>query len=100
MPLFWAKKEVFEWVRSGKKTIDIRKGKAFRGDIAVFQFGNQYVRLRISQKITGKLSEVISSENYTQVVPSARSVNEAFDYLHKIYGDYEGNFTAYYLVNK
>jgi len=30
------KKEVFEWIRIGQKNIELRKGKAKEGDVAVF----------------------------------------------------------------
>jgi ASC-1-like (ASCH) protein len=97
MPLFEATTEVFEWVKAGKKTIDIRKGKAIRGEIAVFQCGNRYFRPRILKKITGRLYEIINYKNYSQVVPSAKNVDGAIDYIVKIYHTSEGYFTAYYL---
>jgi len=28
------KKEVFEWIRSGQKNIELRRGKAKKGDVA------------------------------------------------------------------
>jgi hypothetical protein len=28
MPLFMVKKEVFRWIRLGRKTVELRKGKA------------------------------------------------------------------------
>ena len=31
MPLFMVKKEVFEWIRSGQNTIELRKGIAKKG---------------------------------------------------------------------
>lgn len=34
------KKEVFEWIKNGQKTIELRKGKAKKGDEAVFQRGS------------------------------------------------------------
>jgi ASC-1-like (ASCH) protein len=33
------KKEVFEWIKAGRKTIELRTGKAKAGDQAVFQCG-------------------------------------------------------------
>jgi hypothetical protein len=38
------KKEVFEWVRTGQKTIKLRKGKPKQGDDAVFQCGRNILR--------------------------------------------------------
>ena len=37
--LFMVKKEVFEWIRTGQKNIELRRGKAKKGDVAVFQCG-------------------------------------------------------------
>jgi len=34
------KKEVFEWIRIRQKNIELRKGKAKKGDVAVFQCGS------------------------------------------------------------
>jgi hypothetical protein len=36
MPLFMVKKEVFEWTRTGQKTIELRRGKAKQDNNAVF----------------------------------------------------------------
>jgi len=33
------KNEVFEWIRTGQKNIELRKGKAKKGDVLVFQCG-------------------------------------------------------------
>jgi len=34
--LFMVKKEVFEWIRIGQRTIELRRGKVTYGDGAVF----------------------------------------------------------------
>ena len=47
MPLFLAKKEVFEWLSQGQKTIDVRKGTLKPGEIAFFQSGSHALRLKI-----------------------------------------------------
>jgi len=100
MPLFQATKEVFEWIKAGKKTIDVRKAKPFLGEKAVFQCGNRYARPRILKRVTGTLNQIITIDNYKQIVPSAKSVGEARQYLINIYHTSEGDFTAYYLENK
>jgi ASC-1-like (ASCH) protein len=97
MPLFLAKKEVYAWIKEGKKTIDVRKGNARRGEIAVFQSGANSLRLPIVKKETGKLAEVIRKDNYQQVVPSAENLEAAIGYLCDLYGACGGVFTAYYL---
>jgi len=35
------KKEVFEWIGTGQKTIELRRGKSKQGDHAVFQCGKE-----------------------------------------------------------
>lgn len=98
MPLFPAKKEVFTWIKDGKKTIDVRKGKARRGEIAVFQSGPRYMRLQIIRKETGKLTEIIRTDNYRLVIPSAETRDGALGYLRGLYGADDGLFTAYYVA--
>lgn len=97
MPLFPAKREVFAWIKDGKKTIDVRKGKARRGEVAVFQSGPQCLRLKIIKKETGKLTDVIRADNYQSVIPTAKSLQGARDYLLGLYKGVDGLFTAYYL---
>ncbi|MCW4006833.1 MAG: hypothetical protein NWF04_09645 [Candidatus Bathyarchaeota archaeon] len=95
--MFQTKKEVFGWVKEGKKTIDIRKGRPFRGDMAVFQCGAHHLRLPIIKKETGKLTDIINKDNYHQVIPPAKTLQHAVDYLRGIYGVENGIFTAYYV---
>ena len=97
LPLFPAKREVFAWVKDGRKTIDVRKGKARRGEIAVVQSGPSHLRLKIVKKETGKLADVIRADNYRSIIPTAKSLQGARDYLCGLYGDGDGLFTAYYL---
>jgi len=40
------KKEVFEWIRTGQKTLELRRGKAMKGDVAVFQCERNILRRR------------------------------------------------------
>jgi len=97
-PLFQTKKEVYAWLREGRKTIDVLKGKARRGDIAVFQSIAMHLRLPIAKKETGTLTEVIRADNYRQIIPPANSVEEALSYLLGLYTAHNGTFTAYYLA--
>ena len=98
MPLFLAKKEVYAWIKDGRKTIDVRKGTARRGEIAVFLSGANNLRLLIVKKETGKLNEIIRAENFRLVIPSAQNLENALDYLRGIYGSEDGVFTAYHLT--
>jgi len=43
------KKEVFEWIRTGQKTIELRRGKAKKGDVAVFQSGRNILRRQFNR---------------------------------------------------
>ncbi len=97
LPWFLAKKEVFQWLISGKKTIDVRKGNPKSGDIAVFQSGSDLWRLKIVKTEVGLLSEILRSDNFRAVVPSALELEDAVDYLKRIYGVCDGVFTAYYV---
>ena len=92
-----AKKEVFAWLKAGTKTIDVRKGRPWSGDVAVFQSGANYLELKILKKETGARTEVITQENFKLVIPTAKQLKDALDYLQGIYGTEEGVFTAYHL---
>jgi len=64
MPLFLVKKEVFEWIKSGNKTIELRKGKAKKGDVAVFQCGRNIIRRKIIRKEEGILKDVLREDKH------------------------------------
>jgi len=98
LPVFRTKKEAFEWLRIGEKTIDIRKGKCLRGETAVYLSGRNVLRLKIAKKETGLLREIVRSDNYKLIIPSAANVEIAVAYLLGIYEGYDGIFTAYYVV--
>ena len=98
MPLLYARKEVFEWLKQGKKTIDVRKGSPRLGEIAVFQSGPNILRLKIVKKESGQLMDILRLDNYRAVIPSAMQLGDAVDYLRGIYGVYDGVFTAYYVA--
>lgn len=91
------KKEVFAWLKEGVKSVEVRKGKSLKGNMAIFQSGTSRLELPIIKKETGKLTEVIIQENFMAIVPTASSLLEARDYLKGIYNTEEGVFTAYHL---
>jgi len=97
LPLLYAKKEVFNWLKKGKKTIEVRRGKARRGEIAVFQSGPQTLRFKIVKRESGQLMDVLRQDNFSGVVPSAAELGDAVNFLRRIYGVYDGVFTAYYI---
>ena len=97
MPWFLAKKEVFQWLAQGQKTIDVRKGNPKPGEIAVFQSGPNVLRLKVVKTESGQLTDVLRSDNFRAVIPSAMVLGDAIGYLQGIYGVDDGVFTAYYV---
>ena len=89
-------KEVFEWIINKEKNIELRKGKAEKGDEAVFQCGRNIVRGKIIKGEEGNLTDVLRKDSYKNIVPSANTLEEAINYIKKLYGTTEGVFTAYY----
>jgi ASC-1-like (ASCH) protein len=98
LPLLRTKKEVYEWLKQGKKTIDIRKGKPLRGEIAVFEAGPHMLRLKIVRKESGRLLDLVRADNYRLIIPYAETLESAIDYLRNLYDDCDGIFTAYHVV--
>jgi len=93
------KKEVFEWIRTGQKTIELRRGRAREGDNAVFQCGRNIIREKIFKKEEGSLTEVLRQDNYKNIIPIAHSLEEAITYLKGLYGIVEGRFTTFLKPN-
>jgi len=98
LPWFLAKKEVFQWLAQGQKTIDVRKGVLKPGEIAVFQSGPNVLRVKIVKTESGQLTDVLRSDNFRAVVPSAAVLGDAVGYLRGIYEVDGGVFTAYYVA--
>ncbi len=95
LPVFLAKREVFDWLLQGQKTIDVRKGRPIVGDTAVFMSGPRRLALRVVGVQSGLLGEVVREDNFRLVIPSAGSVAEALAYFRGLYGVCDGVFTAY-----
>jgi ASC-1-like (ASCH) protein len=89
------KKEVFEWIETGRKTIELRKGKAKSGDQAVFQWGRNILRGKIAKRDEGNLQTLLQKLDFKQIIPTANSIKEATAYIRKLYGTTDGPFTAY-----
>lgn len=68
------------------ENIELRKGKARKGDEVVFQCGRRIVRGRITRKEEGTLEDVLRQDNYKKIIPIANSLEEAIDYLKRLYG--------------
>ena len=96
MPAFRTKKEVHDWIKSGKKTIELRKGKTQNGDSITFLNGrNGKIKGRILRRQEGTLRDVLSEATYKRIVPTARNLGEAMEFIRRIYPSAEGTFTAY-----
>jgi ASC-1-like (ASCH) protein len=89
------KKGVFEWIKTGQKTIELRKGKAKSGEQAVFQCGRNIIRGKIISKDEEDLLTLLRNLNFREIIPTAESVEQAIVYIKKLYGTTEGTFTAY-----
>jgi len=93
-----AKKEVFEWLKIGRKTIDIRRGKPKQTDKVLFVSGPNRLEMRVVGIQSGRLNELIRQDNFRQIIPSAESMDDAIVYLCRIYGAVDCVFTAYFVV--
>jgi hypothetical protein len=97
VPVFRTKKEAYDRLRSGKKIMDVRKGKPIRGQIAVYLSGRKVLRLKIVRSETGSLHEIVRMDNFRLIVPSSDSIDNAVSYVEAFYLGYSGVFTAYYV---
>ncbi len=66
--------------------------------MAVYLSGRSVLKMKITKKETGRLEEIVRSDNYGLVIPSAVTVEGALAYLHQLYDGYDGVFTAYYVA--
>jgi ASC-1-like (ASCH) protein len=98
LPVFRTKKEPFEWLIMGRKTIDVRKGNAIQGDVAVYICGREILKMKIVKQETGALREVIREDNFRRIIPMAVNLEDAVSYLSGLYSGSDGFFTAYYVV--
>ena len=96
MPLFMVKRESFEWIRSGRKRVEVRKRRMERGVNAVFLCSKWMLKGKIVRKERGKLSDVVNGSNFRDVIPVAENLREALEYIERLYGKSEDEFTAYY----
>ena len=97
MPLLFVRKEVFEWLKQGKKTIDVRKGTGKNGDFALFQCGPHILRFIIVKREVGTLGDIVRLDNYLQIIPTAADIHDAIAFFQRLYGECAGFFAAYYV---
>ena len=55
--------------------------------------------MKITERETGRLEQVVRSDNYRLVIPSALTIEEAVAYLRQFYDGYDGVFTAYHVAS-
>ncbi len=97
MPLFYSKKEILPWIKNGSKTIEIRRGNPKKGETAFFSSGPNKFSLSIIKRETGRITDLIRPDNYTSIIPIAKTLEDAIRYVQNLYGTDKGIFTAYYL---
>ncbi len=102
MPTFLTKKQAYDWIKRGDKTIDLRRGKQSKGDTIVFLSGHmQFVKGRIVKKQEGTLQELLNEDTYKKIVPIAKNLDEALVFIKEIYPLTDDIFTAYeFQLNK
>jgi hypothetical protein len=97
LPFLLAKKEVYDWLKTGQKTIDIRRGKPQKGNTVVFQCGPRSLEFTVVKTEQGKLTDLVNADNFRLVIPSAATLADALGYLGRLFGDYNGVCVAYFL---
>ena len=89
-------KDAFVWIAIGRKTIEVRKGMAKKGDDAVFRYGRKTLRGKITMREEDSLTEILREDNYKNIIPIAKSLEMAIMYFEGLYGTVEGTFAAYH----
>jgi len=72
-----------------QKDNEFRRGKARKGDEAIFQCGRRIVRGKITRREEGTLEDVLRQDNYKKIVPIANSLEEAIGYLKRFKEKYK-----------
>jgi len=90
------KKVSFDWIKSGRKRIEVRRRRMEKGDKAVFLCSKWMLNGKIVKKEQGKLSEIVNRSNFRDVVPVAKNLKELIAYIEKLYGTSKDEFTAYH----
>jgi ASC-1-like (ASCH) protein len=95
-PAFLTKKEIYEWIRTRKKTIELRRGTPQNGEkIAFLNSKNESVKGRILRKQEGTLEDVLNATTYKKIIPTANNLDEAKAFIKQIYPSTQGTFTTY-----
>jgi ASC-1-like (ASCH) protein len=54
-------------------------------------------RRKIIKREESSLTDVLREDNYKNIIPSANTLEEAINYIKRLYGTTAGVFTAYYM---
>ena len=85
------KKEVYEWIRTRKKTIELRRGTPQNGEKIAFLNGrNESVKGRILRKQEGTLEDVLNAATFKKIIPTANNLDEAKAFIRQIYPQQTG----------
>ena len=96
MPSFLTKKQVYDWMLTGEKTIELRKGNLQRGDCISFLSGQRKcLKGRILRKREGKLEDVLNIATYEKIIPTAKTLDDAVEFIRQLYQSTDGMFTIY-----
>jgi ASC-1-like (ASCH) protein len=96
MPAFLTKKQVFEWIKTGEKTIELRRGRSQNGDSIAFLNGQrESVKGRILRRREGRLEDVLNAATFRKIIPTAKNLDEAVAFVKHIYKSTDGTFTTY-----
>ncbi len=89
------KKPYFDDIMSGRKTLEVRVGynsikRLKAGELLQLETGHTSGAVRIkSIRIYRSFADMLSSEVWQQIVPQAKSEEEALRLLRKIYPDHK-----------
>lgn len=96
MPMFRVKKEVYEWIKNGDKTIELRRGTSRKGDaVTILNGKGKFMKGRILRKQEGKIDDLLNMATYKRIVPTAKNIDEALTFIRQIYPSLDGTFTTY-----
>jgi ASC-1-like (ASCH) protein len=96
VPAFLTKKQVYDWVLTGEKTIELRKGKSQNGERIAFLNGQRKcLKGRILRKCEGKLEDVLNVATYRKIIPTAKTLDEAVEFIRQLYQSTDSTFTTY-----
>ncbi len=95
MPLFRVYKDIFQCIKDGSKTIEVRT-RMLRGEDAVFLCGKEVVRKHIIATKEFSLNDGFLSQNWEKIVPTAENEEAARKRLLDIFPN-ETKFYAYFI---